>query len=147
MIASLLYSKEFARSGIKSYILIATSDMRNENYEYTIMKQKDGHLQRLIIVTFEVMTVMLNCIDKAIDVMDEKREWLSQMAIGPLVGKYYALFCITIYVNGGHQWGVSASLRVSDRRIYIGLHEMEALADTLPKAMYLHFDAQRRLTE
>ena len=33
-----------------------------------------------------------------------------------------------------------------NRRIYIGLHEKEAHADTLPKAVYLHVDALRGLT-
>ena len=32
-------------------------------------------------------------------------------------------------------------MRVSDRRIYIGLHETEAHPDTVPKAVYLHYEA------
>ena len=32
-------------------------------------------------------------------------------------------------------------MRVSDRRIYIGLHEMDSHTDTGTKAMYVHYDA------
>ena len=92
------------------------------------------------------MTVMLNLIEKAIDILDQEREWLSSMAFGLFAENFYKLFCIRVYANGGNEWGVSASLRVSDRRIYIGLHEKEAQADTLPKAVYLHVDALRGLT-
>ena len=93
------------------------------------------------------MTVNLNGISNAIDCLDVELEWLKRMALTPLAGKYYNLFCITVYANGCHEWGLSANLRVSDRRIYIRLHEMEAHGDTLPKAVYLHFAALRNLTE
>ena len=142
----LIYAHEFARYGLKSYLLIATSNARNTNYDYTIMKRKDGHLRSSVTVPFEVMTIMLTRIDRAIDLLDQEREWLTQMSFGPSVGKYYQLFCTTVYLNASQLWGVSASLRTSDRRIYIGLHEMAAHSTTQPKAVYLHFAALRALT-
>ena len=56
---SIVYAHEFVRYGQKSYILIATKNSRNTNYNYTIMKRKDGHLQSLVNVPLEVMTIML----------------------------------------------------------------------------------------
>ena len=127
---SIVYANEFASCGRNSNLLIATKDVRNENYEYSIIKRKDGHLRRCVHIALDVMTVILNRISHSIDCLDLERDWLSRMAFGPLVGKYYNLFCITVYANGCHEWGVSANLLVSDRRIYIGLHEMEAHGDT-----------------
>ena len=137
---SLVYTKEFTRYGLKSYILTVTYDMHNECYDYTIIKRKDGHLQRSVTVPFEVMIVMLNRINHAMESLRQEREWISRMALDSLSGKFYELFTITIYTHGAREWGISARLRVSDRRIYFGLHEMEALADTVPKAVYLHYE-------
>ena len=138
---SLVYTKEFARYGLKSYILTATYDMQNECYAYTINKLKDGHLRRSVTVPLEVMTVMLNRINHAMDSLRQQRAWLSRMALDPLAGKFNELFCIPVYAHGAHEWGVSVRLRVSDRRVYIGLHEMEPHTDAAPKAMYLHNEA------
>ena len=137
---SLVYTKEFARYGLKSYILTATYDMQNKCYDYTIIKRKDGHLRRSVTVPFEVMIVMLNHIKHTMESLRHKREWISRMALDSLSGKFYELFCITIYVHGAREWGISARLRASDRRVYIGLHEMVAHVDTVPKAVYLQYE-------
>ena len=99
----LIYAHEFARYGLKSYMLITTRDVRNENFEYLILKKKDGQVQRCVHVPFEVMTVMLNLIEKAIDILDKEREWLSRMAFGLFAEKFYKLFCIRVYANGGNE--------------------------------------------
>ena len=65
--ASIVYAHEFARYGLKSYILIATWDSLNKCNAYTNNKLKDGHLRRSVTVPFEVMTVMLNRINHAMD--------------------------------------------------------------------------------
>ena len=99
---SLVYANEFASYGRNSYLLIATRDVRNENYEYSIIKRKDGHLRRCVHISFDVMTVILNRISHAIDCLAVELEWLTRMAFGPLAGKYYNLFCITFYANDCH---------------------------------------------
>ena len=96
---SIVYAHEFARYGPKTYICIATSNSRNTNYDYTIMKRKDGHLQRLVNVPLEVMTIMLIRIERAIDLFEQKRVRLAQMPFGPSVGKYNELFRSTVYSN------------------------------------------------
>ena len=138
---SIVYVYEFARYGLKSYILIATWDSLNKCYAFTINKLKDGHLRRSVTVPFEVMTVMLNRINHVMDSLRQHRAWLSRMALDPLAGKFYELFCIPVYAHGAHEWSVSVRLRVSDHRVYIGLHEMEPHTDGGPKAMYLHNEA------
>ena len=138
---SRVYIKEFPIYGLKSCILTETYDMQNKCYDYTIIKRKGGHLRRLVTVPFEVMIVMLNRIKHAMESLRHEREWISRMALNSLSGKFYQLFCITIYVHGAREWGVSANLRVSDRRVYIGLHEMKAHADSGPKTVYPHYEA------
>ena len=54
MMESLIYANEFARYGFKPYMLIATRDVWNENYEYSIIKRKDGHMVRCVHVPFDV---------------------------------------------------------------------------------------------
>ena len=64
---SIVYVHEFARYGLKSYILIATWDSLNKCYAFTINKLKDGNLRCSVTVPFEVMTLMLNRINHAME--------------------------------------------------------------------------------
>ena len=100
---SLIYAHDFARYGLKSYMLIATRDVLNENNEYSIIKRKNGHMRRCVHVPFEVMTVMLNLIEKAIYILDQECEWLSVLAFGQFAGNFYKLFFIPVYANDGHE--------------------------------------------
>ena len=138
---SIVYVKEFARYDLKSYMLITTWNHRNNSYAFTINKLNDGHMRCSVIIPLKVMTIMLNRINHTMVSLREQRSWLSSKTFTPLSIKFYKLFCVPVYELVGRVWSLSAKLRVSYRRVFIGLHELKPLTKAVPKVMYLHYDA------
>ena len=141
--ATVLYSKEFARFGRANYSLRAECDAKSEYYTCTLVKKHGDATIQSITLPFEILVKMIKRMQYAAEEIAEHRTQITMM---PLDRNelFHALFKVSVVSQAERHWLISGLVRVEDRSVYIGMHDtgtlQEAACNAAP-SMYLTLEA------